>query len=95
MPAERDRLAEPSRKEGVALAVTTRCVQVPGRHADCLREVALQRDTGRQGAVEDADLGDLGVRVEKDGKKMPLTAVSTELQRKCAAWWVSPLRTSM
>src|ERR1700737_4357384 len=28
-------------------------------------------------------------------KKIPLTAASPTCSRKCAAWWVSPLRTSM
>src|ERR1700677_5370544 len=40
--------------------------QFPGLHADYIRKVALQRDAGRQRAVEDAHLGDLAVRVEQD-----------------------------
>src|SRR6202022_3275625 len=40
--------------------------QFPGLHADCIRKVALQRDTGRQRAVKNAHLGDLAVLVEQD-----------------------------
>ena len=39
--------------------------QFPGLHADYIRKVALQRDAGRQRAVEDAHLGELAVRVEQ------------------------------
>src|ERR1700742_1966173 len=59
-------LAEPSRRRARPWSLLPVGAQLPGLHSDRIRKVALQRDAGRQRAVEDAYLGDLAVLVEQD-----------------------------
>src|SRR6201985_936534 len=59
-------LAEPSRRRARPWALLPVGAQLPRLHSDRIRKVALQRDAGRQRAVEDAYLGDLAVLVEQD-----------------------------
>jgi hypothetical protein len=67
--------------------------ELAGLHAEETSKVSLHLDAGRQRAPPYGHLGDLVGGVEQD-EVAPLPTVFLTCSRKCAAWCVSPLRTS-